>query len=537
MRISGRWAPALLACSLLAPMEPACRAGQLDDGSFQPVINELDGQTLFAFDTVSIPFTRSLKIEMHPPEKYSGNPVLARGEPGEPDHESVRFYGSLIRENGKFRMWYVGGGNRDYPGVPPVERSLWRPLYAESTDGVHWVKPKLGLVKYRGDKENNVLKFDRVISSINVKVLHEPDDPDPERRYKMVAHAYWMKGDKRHGSLAPYASADGLNWKLLIDAKPSNAQLKEEDIILPPVHFEPAGGLYKWDGVYYASGQNTVPATRPFRSRIARVYRSRDFVHWEPTSAVSFVRTSQYLDEPEKSGVDGEQTHEGISVWNRGNVLIGMYGLWDGGKKWTDLIINQGFVISNDGIRFREPAHEFVFIPVGPDGTWDEGGLMQGQGWENVGSKTYIYYSSGDLRTWTAGRLPSPPRGSIGLATLPRDRFGDLSVLDTGEGQPEFVTKLLKGKQNQRLFLNADGLGPEARLKIELLTHDEKPLPGFGGTEAAVVTQGGFQVPVTWKGGDTIVGLPENFRIRATFQGAEKEKIRFSAFYLQDAKS
>lgn len=534
------WTNVWLAASLLLAAAPAGRAGQLDDGTFQPAINELDGETLFAFDNVSIPFLRSLKITMHAPEKYSGNPVVARGGPGEPDEDGIKFYGSVIRDgSGKFRMWYVGGGHTSHPDFPDA-RALWRPLYAESQDGVHWTKPKLGLVNYRGNKDNNVLKLNPVINSVNIKVLYDPGDPDPARRYKMVAHAYWMKGEKRHGSLAPYVSADGLTWDLLIDAKPtSNGQLTADKIILPPIHFEPAGGFYRWDGVYYSSGQNPVPASRPYRSRIARAYRSYDFEHWEPTSAVSFVRTSQYLPAPVKASIDGEQTHEGISVWNRGNVLLGMYGMWNGGKKWKDLLIHQGFVISNDGIHFREPAHEFVFVPVGPDGTWDEGGLMQGQGFENVGDKTYIYYGSGDLRTWTGGKTASPPRGAVGLATLPRDRFGDLRVFDTAEGPSEFVTTTLEAKsgEGKRLFVNADGLGPEASLKIELLSHDEKPLPGYSGADAAVITQSGFQSPVTWKGKEAITGLPEKYRIKAAFEGTRKEDIRFTAFYVQKAKS
>ncbi len=528
---------AVLAAALLAAGNISGHANELDSGTFKPVIDELDGQTLFAFDNISIPFTRSLKVEMHAPEKYSGNPIVARGEPGEPDADGIHFYGSVIRENGKFRMWYVGGGGKDYPGLPS-DRALWRPLYAESEDGVHWTKPKLGLVNFRGNKDNNIVKLNPVLNSVNIKVLYEPNDPDPARRYKMVAHLYWMKGDKRHGSLAPYVSPDGFTWKLLIDAKPtSNGQLTADKIILPPIHFEPAGGFYKWDGTYYSSGQNPLPASRPYRSRIARAYRSYDFEHWEPTSAVSFVRSSQYLPEPVRASIDGEQTHEGISVWNRGNVLLGMYGMWDGGKKWSDVIIHQGFVISNDGVYFREPAHEFVFLPVGPDGTWDEGGLMQGQGFENVGDKTYIYYGSGDLRTWTGGKKESPARGSVGLATLPRDRFGDLSVLETGEGAPEFVTTSLETKPGEakRLFINADGLGPEASLKVELLSHDEKPLPGYSGADAAIVTQNGFQTPVRWKDQEAITGLPEKYRIKTTFEGAKKEGIRFSAFYVQDA--
>ena len=503
------------------------------------MIDEKTETTLFAFDNVSIPFTRSLKLEMHAPEKYAGNPVVGRGKPGEPDSWAIHFYGSVIREkNGKFRMWYIGTGDERGQNTHH-DSSLWRLLYAESNDGVTWLRPKLGLVEYRGSKENNILLTEPFMGAINVKVLHEPNDPDPSRRYKMVLHVYWMKDTVRHGTLVPYASADGLRWKALVDVKPTAAaELPADKLLLPTVHFEPAGGLYKWDGLYYASGQNPIPAARPYHARIARAYRSADFVEWSQTSNLNFVRSAQHIEAYRRNN-DGKQTHEGISVWNRGNVLLGMYGQWEGAKDWPGITINQGFVLSNDGLNFREPAHEWAFMKVGPDGTWDEGGLMQGQGFENVGDKTYIFYGSGDLRTWTAYKKPIPPRGSVGLATLPRDRFGDLRLYDTDEGASEFVTNdvRLKPGAGYRLYVNADGLGADAHLKIELLSHEERPIAEYSGAHAALVSRSGFQIPVSWKRGEMLAGLPERFRIKATFDGAKKENIRFYAFYLQPGSS
>jgi hypothetical protein len=532
-----RWFARLMCASVLLAAA-ALPAGQLDSGSFKPVIDEAQATTLFAFDNVSIPFTRSLKLEMHAPEKYSGNPVLGRGKAGETDSWAVHFYGSVIREsNGKFRMWYVGTGDERGQNIAH-DTSLWRVLYAESDDGINWVRPKLGLVDYRGNKENNIVKLDPFMGTINIKVLHEPEDPDPSRRYKMVIHAHWMKEKARHGTLAPYGSADGYTWKLLADniTPDQHTEMPRNQLLLPDVHFEPAGGLFKWDGFYYASGQNPIPTTRPYHARIARAYRSSDFVQWSQTSNLNFVRHTQHIAEYGRNN-EGKQTHEGISVWNRGNVLLGMYGQWEGAKVWPEITINQGFVVSNDGLNFREPAQEWLFLKIGPDGTWDEGGLMQGQGFHNVGDKTYIYYGSGDLRTWTAYKKPIPPRGSVGLATLPRDRFGDLRVYDTGEGASEFVTNdvAVKTKSPRRIFINADGLGADAVLKVELLGHDERPLKGYAGKDAAVVTRSGFQTPISWNGKEAIKDLPERFRIKVTFDGAKNTNIRFSAIYVHDA--
>lgn len=517
----GKFVGVLLAMFSFASVHAAAR-------EFKPVIDETKATTLFAFDNVSIPFTRSLELELNKPEKFGDNPVVARGPRSSPDHWGVQFYGSIIRVDGKFRMWYAAlDGARGEQG--PANPSFWRVAYAESTDGVNWTKPNLGLVDYNGNRNNNLCLVEPVLGPINLKVIYEPEDPDPSRRYKMVGHIYWMKGEKRHGTLVPFASADGLRWKSLIPGTPDNAQILEQDLIIPNMHFEPAGGLYKWDGMYHASGQSPYDGVRDTHARVVRHHRSRDFVEWSHTAHVAYTREGQHV--VGRQGNDGKQAHEGISVWNRGNVLVGLTGLWQGARTWPEVTIDLGLLVSNDGLYFREPMPEFVYIPIGPDGAWDQGGLMQGEGFENVGDKTYIYYGAADPRTWTAGDKPIPARGGVGLAILPRDRLGHLRVRDYGEGASEFITNSLDSQKGTRLFVNADALGADATLKIELLTHDERPIRGYSGKDAAIVKTSGFQVPVEWKSGAPR-GLPARFKIKATFDGSRKEDIRFSALYL-----
>jgi hypothetical protein len=501
------------------------------------LFDETACRTLFAFDQASIPSSQNLRLEMRQPTKHPGNPVVARGKAGEADAWGVQFYGSVIREQGKFRLWYVAVDD-ELESKTPYAR--WRAAYAESDDGMKWTKPNLGLVEFRGNKNNNlILTEPGPLGFVNLKVLADPEDPNPERRYKISTHVYFQH-KSRLGTLAPYASADGLTWKLLTDAQPTKtAELLEKDLVLPAVHFEPCGGLYKWDGMYYVCGQNAMNATRPYHGRVTRMYRSPDFVHWSPTSSLGFVRTAQHTLLGPGRSLEGEQNHEGISVWNRRNVLLGIYGRWHGAKEWKYITIDLGFVVSSDGLTFCEPAHEWTFLPRGEDGAWDQGGLLQGQGFENIGDQTLIYYGAWDPRHG------SSPRGGVGIATLPRDRFGDLVVETAGQGpgayqQPavtsEFVTAPipLKSNTSHRFYVNADGLGPAAALKIELLGDNEKPLPGYSGADAAVIRTSGFQTPIPWRGKHELSGLPEKARLRVAFEGDRKSNIRFSAIYVQN---
>lgn len=519
----------------------AMTLGCLNSPGATELFDETKAMTLFAFDEVSIPFSQNLRLEMRAPERHPANPVVKRGGSDAPDSWAVQFYGSVIRENGKFRMWYVAAGSDRVKRIGP-RSSPWRVAYAESIDGVTWTKPNLGLVEYNGNRDNNLVLLDPRMGVLNLKVLHEPDESNPAQRFKLGAHVWFPKNDVRLGTLAPYGSKDGYRWRLLTGGKPVDAEIQPGDMILPPLHFEPVGGLYKWDGLYHLSGQNAIMAARPYHGRVVREFISSDFVNWSPASAIGAARNAQHtLLGPGRSR-EGEQNHEGISVWNRGNVLLGISGIWHGMKDWKDVTVDLGFTLSNDGLRFREPAHERTFLERGKDGEWDQGGLLQGQGFENVGDQTFIYYGAWDPRAWQS----APPRGGVGIATLPRDRFGDLRADETTKGagnyqMPETVCEFLTasidrpaGKaKTHRLHVNVHGLGKMANLRVELLNHDLTPLPGYSGEAAAVVRTSGFQTPLLWKDGKAPADLPQRFRVRVRFEGVSRTDIRFSALYIR----
>jgi len=494
------------------------------------LFDESRATTLFAFDQVSIPHTQNLRLEMRQPVRHAASPVLQRGAPGSPDALGVQFYGSILRENGRWRMWYVAFDDDDSNRVASAR---WRAAYAESDDGLTWTKPELGLVEHRGSRRNNLVDLGgQPWGVVNLKVIRDDTDPDPARRYKMTTHVYF-RHHTRLGTLMPFVSADGLRWTPVKDVKPQRSELRRQDLLLPGVHMEPSGGLYQWGGFYYACGQNALPGVQTYQGRVCRLYRSRDFSHWEPTSSIAFVRTPQFEYLGAGRSREGEQCHEGISVWQRRNVLLGVYGRWHGAAEWRDVRVDLGFVLSNDGLNFREPKPEWTLLEHGADGAWDQGGLLQGQGFENVGDETRLYYGAWDPRP-TGG--PPRPRGGVGLAVLPRDRFAALSVDLAREGPgdyqlPQITAELVTAPvaaTRPDFFLNAEGLGPEAALRVELLDDQERPLPGYAGAQAAVVRTSGFQTPVVWPGN---ADLPGRVRLRVVFEGERRADIRLSAIY------
>ena len=83
-----------------------------------------------------------------------------------------------------------------------------------------------------------------------------------------------------------------------------------------------------------------------------------------------------------------------------------------------------------------------------------------------------------------------------------------------------------------QLWVNASGLSPRGRLKVELLDEREQAIAGYAGSQAAYVASSGFRSPGVWKRGERIEGLGKRFKIEVTFEGPDRESIKFYALYL-----
>src|SRR5262245_37057175 len=147
-----------------------------DYGGPAPPVDEL---VLFPFDDFSIPLRYRLQVGLVSatnPYMLNTRVVLEKGKPGTPDGYHLLFYGSVKRIGDELRMWYVGIADKD---------AKTRVCYAVSKDGFKWEKPALGLVEFAGNTRNNLVDF-KTFEDSACLVLYEPEDPDPNRRFKLV---------------------------------------------------------------------------------------------------------------------------------------------------------------------------------------------------------------------------------------------------------------------------------------------------------------------------------------------------------------
>ena len=150
--------------------------------------------------------------------------------PGNPINKGVVFqtteewegnafrYPNVIYEDGKYRMYYLSHvqwdekieDNGNVEGTTITILNIFV-CYAESDDGINWVKPSLGICEYNGSKDNNIIlmsadKPEKGGFFDNFFVFKDTNpNCEPEKRYKALAYMNLYQ-------LGCYTSADGIHF-------------------------------------------------------------------------------------------------------------------------------------------------------------------------------------------------------------------------------------------------------------------------------------------------------------------------------------
>lgn len=471
-----------------------------------------------AIDDVSLPLRKNVAIFLGKPS-VRAEPVLIPSdfESNAPDNLAAQFYGTVLHDGGKFRMWYYAchwGYNPDWP--PRMKQQIAKPpgwaapdcpigqgplCYAESDDGISWTKPPLGQVLFKGSGNNNALALPHTIVSGAI-VIKDEEDPDPSRRYKMTYQFFPDQSDpviEEYGTMPSVAlavSADGVKWTVI--GIPFRNQFVEPSSFIKHmgqyvVHYQV---MDLW-ACYGAEGGN--PAGRTGAARI-----THDFARWPDLLAETFT-----LAEPEDRGQRGgngsyDQVHLGVGATSFGNVCVGLYGLWhnaDNSKGFGQISCDLGLLVSNDGVHFREPvkSHRFVrredSLATPVPGHDFNTILCQANGILNIGDETRIYHGRWrNVGSWGVSQLRHYC-AEVALATLPRDRWGAMGLIPNINEGTVCTAPLLVPKNGGQLTINADGV---TGMTVDLLDEHFHPVVGFTG---GVVTGGdGLDCPVTWPG-------------------------------------
>lgn len=475
-------------------------------------------------------------------------PVLTprRGDPKAPDNMMACFYGTVLHEDGRFRMWYYAchfaEGTAPLGAIGPGDARQGPACYAESDDGIRWTRPDLGQFEFMGTKNNNGIQLPlekypgstRAVEGITL--IKDEQDPDPKRRYKLLYNPRHKVRGRESFTVRGATSADGLHWT----AAPEIAVES----------FMEQGSFYKHNGLYIVNGQSaSLGEAGRFRGRQGNAFVSPDFDNWVEAVAESFllpdppgVKQPEDLNSrpnwgqaqrgPDESAYD--QVHLGVGATSFGSVVVGLYGLWHQ-RGWGEggTTADLGLVLSHDGLFFEEPVIGHVYIshkdsPVTPmPGRNYPNILCQGNGILNVGDQTLIYHGR-----WRNADEPSPDNYcEIALATLPRDRWGALGLNPGATEGAVWSAPIRLPAATTRILLNADGTQD---MRVEIADDRFSLHEGYSGDNSGTASlPAGLDCPVTWPKGDLSKLAGKTIRLRISFDKKGKEQSRLYAVYLR----
>ena len=143
------------------------------------------GRHLF-LDPATVTQLENASLHVNPPQQR--DLVIRPDQPWE--QLMISFFLTVREEEGKLRMWYICRDKENHPNV----------AYAESTDGLQWTKPHLGIVEYAGNTENNLVG----LNSLEGVVFRDPNAPATEH-YSYITHLITE-------GMVRFHSPDGLHW-------------------------------------------------------------------------------------------------------------------------------------------------------------------------------------------------------------------------------------------------------------------------------------------------------------------------------------
>ena len=418
---------------------------------------------------------------LNQPTKYHDNPIIELEPPqqvGGDEHVIVMGTVMYDEEERIFKMWYECA---DYPWSFNVI------AYAKSVDGVEWERPNLGIMEFRGSRDNNYV-FHRGKRNVTSGIYKDPTAEEGSRRYKMIYNC----GDGVGVAFSP----DGLRWAPEPDVRVAKISDSPHSVM-----WEPRLGRYvahsrHWEKMEFADGYG-YGGPRGLGTRVVLQSESEDFINWTPYGIIMAPDdedppwTRQFYN---MEWMPYEDVYFGfIAAYH---VLPGMEEKITTGPPWMDTIDIQ-LSFSRDNRTWMRAGDRQTFIPTGPD-EYDKGMVYVFQHPLVVGDEIRFYYAGFSGLHW-ATRRAEPQGGVVCMATLRLDGFVSM---DAGEGVLTTKTLTMAGGQ---LVVNADAsLGSIA---VEILDEEGRAIPGFGRAEADAFDGDVLRHTVTWNGSADVSSL------------------------------
>ena len=462
------------------------------------------GRQLFVDDFLISSST--LQRKFHYPEYYSGNPVLSPDKDWEKQGANGGFAAPFSdgvwydETDGKFKMWYMAGGGTYATSGAGIT------CYAESNDGINWIKPSLNLIQ-----GTNIVRRGSVRDASTVWL--DKQETNPSYRFKM----FEVAGGAGKWQYQYLTSSDGKAWR-------DNSTPSDKIADRSTVYKNPFRNVWVWSmrhNVRVNSGDPYTVRARDYMENADPVAGNK--VAKADLSAFWFGPWPNEQKHPVYKNNDGSPGIYNQDATPYESIMLGLFSVWQGPENDVcnkDGVIKRNQIMlgySRDGYSWtRDDMNPFLAVDDNL-AAWNNGNLQSVVGSPLiVNDKLYFYLSGRKL-------VNGSEVVTTGLATLRRDGFASMS------GSGELVTEKLTFK-GEYFFVNACVNG---NLKVEILDSTGKVIEGFSKDDCTAISGDKVNTMVTWKNNVTLKSL-EGKVIKVKFYMTDGDLY---SFWISDAQT
>jgi hypothetical protein len=408
---------------------------------------------------------------------------------------STSGYVTVFEDGGRFRMYYRGSDWVEATNAATHELTC----YAESTDGITWTQPELGLFEYEGSSANNIVwQGDGTHAFAPCKDTNP--HCDPAAPYKAVAPSY---ADPDVPSLIGFKSPDGLHWSPL-----------QKEPLIRKGEFD-SQNLAFWDGArgrYVEFHRGWIGSWSGVRSIMTST--SADFVNWTEPQMLDFGDApSEHL-----------YTNAVTPYFRAPHILVGFPKRFMPERKRVAEHSMEGvsdgvFMTSRDGIHWRRWLEAFIRPGPQAERWWQRNNMTA---WGLLVTKSAIAGAPDELSLYSSENYHAPGN-RLRRYTLRMDGF--VSAYANSIGGELLTRKLIF--EGRELVLNYS-TGGAGGLQVEIQDAEGRPIPGFTLSNCPPIYGDAIEEPVRWEGGgdlSALSGVP--IRLRFVLKDADLYSMRF----------
>lgn len=396
-------------------------------------------------------------------------------------------YHTVFQDGDLYRMYYRGAHAGPRPKGAPREVAC----YAESTDGIHWKKPNLGLFEFDGSKENNIVW---VGAGCHNFCPFKDTNPDckPEARYKALG--------VHEGGLHAFQSADGIRWKKMA-----------EKAVITHGAFD-SQNLAFWDETIGAYREYH----RHFRDGVRDIMTatSKDFLQWPQPVWLKYPGAAK----------EHLYTNQVLPYFRAPHILMGFPKRFVPARKPEHFhmkgVSDGVFMTSRDGVSFHRWGEAFLRPGLQPECWVCRNNMIA---WGLVLTENFLPNAPEEISLYATENYYQGDSVLLRRHTVRQDGFVSLSAPFAGGSMVTRTLKFAGGELVLNFSTSAAG-----SVQVEVQDDEAKPLPGFALTDCPEIFGDAIARPVAWKGeGDLSKLAGKAVRLRFVLKDADLYSFRF----------